>query len=407
MEFTWQDAGLCGPFVGLILAMAVGPLIFPRGWERHHAVGALGFGLFAVLVQVTRPAGVETLSGLAREYFSFIALLASLHVIAGGICLRVAGESSPGQNVVYLFGGALLANVVGTMGASMILIRPWLRLNSRRAGAYPAVFFIFIVANIGGALTPIGDPPLLLGYLKGVPFDWVARHCWPMWATAIALLLAIFHILDRRQVRGAPPAAGWKLEGGTNLFLLAVIPIALLFVPSGYFLREGVMLGAAGVSWMTTRREVRAANSFRFGPLGDLVILFAALFATMGPAQEWLLRRVGGVPSAGGVYWSSGLLSSVLDNAPTYSSFFTILFRATAVGPSDLADGALRLAALSVGSVFFGACSYIGNGPNLLVQAMAREEGVPMPGFLGYIGRFSLPFLFPVLGLVWLIFFRQ
>jgi len=301
----------------------------------------------------------------------------------------------------------------------MLLIRPWIRMNQSRVAAHHIVFFIFIVANAGGCLTPIGDPPLFLGFLQGIPFWWVAANCWPMWLLGVGLLLAIFYFVDQNNSRRTPRAereknpAGenWQIEGLPNLFFLAVILVAV-FVANPPFLREGLMLAAAAGSYFTTKKSVHAANQFNFHPIQEVAILFAGIFTTMMPALDWLNHNsqslLGQNPASGIFYWSTGVLSSALDNAPTYLGFLSAL-RGTAGAESIsslLVTHGHQILAISVASVFFGAATYIGNGPNFMVKSIAEQNNVRMPSFIEFILKFSLPFLLPVLLITWLLFFR-
>jgi Na+/H+ antiporter NhaD/arsenite permease-like protein len=317
-----------------------------------------------------------------------------------------------------LFIGAVIANLLGTTGAAMLLIRPWIRMNKYRVTAHHIAFFIFIVANVGGCLTPIGDPPLFLGYLQGVPFWWVAEHCWPMWAVGIGLLLAIFYVVDKINFNRAPLAVrekdtateAWRFEGLSNLFFLAVI-LGAVFIKI-IFVREALMIAAALGSYFTTKKAVHAANQFDFHPIMEVVILFAGIFATMMPALDSLNqnapRLLGEHPAPGIFYWGTGVLSSALDNAPTYLGFLSALSGVAGTGDiHELLDQQhLQILAISVGAVFFGAATYIGNGPNFMVKAIAEQQKVSTPGFFGFIFKFALPFLLPVLLTVWLLFFR-
>jgi Na+/H+ antiporter NhaD/arsenite permease-like protein len=408
------------------------------------------------------------------EYISFIALIGSLFVVSGGIHINVKGEGTPCANTMLLLLGALLANLLGTTGASMLLIRPWIRMNKHRITGYHIVFFIFIISNVGGCLTPVGDPPLFLGYLKGIPFWWVAEHCWPMWAVGVGFLLAVFYCMDAanyrrasRQVRSPLTATpeGWRFDGLWNIAYLAVI-LGAVFLNHPPFAREALMVGAAVGSWFSTRKEVHEANQFDFHPIQEVAILFIGIFATMMPALDWLQYNASrlGQPSPGLFYWSSGMLSSLLDNAPTYLSFLSAAFglfidpamvdkvqhliqnhgadAAALVGPhaepvrhtiaalqeyhaAALASGNVGteqievafllgqgnlnryILAISIGAVFFGASTYIGNGPNFMVKAIAERQKVPTPGFLGFIFKYTLPCLAPMLVLIWLLFFHR
>src|SRR5206468_3988727 len=239
---------------------------------------------------------LQTVGHTAHEYFSFIALIGSLFVVSGGIHISVKGEATPLANVVFLFIGAVIANLLGTTGASMLLIRPWLRMNKYRVTAHHIVFFIFIVSNIGGCLTPIGDPPLFLGYLKGIPFWWVLEHCWLPWLCAVAILLSIFFVVDHRNYLKAPaavrkelaePWARWKFEGWINIFFLGII-LRAVFIEKPAFLRESIMIAASIGSYYLTRKSIHLANHFNFEPIREVVILYIGIFATMLPALDWL-----------------------------------------------------------------------------------------------------------------------
>jgi len=367
--------------------------------------------------------------------------------------------------------GAVLANFLGTTGAAMLLIRPWIRMNKYRITSHHIVFFIFIVANVGGCLTPIGDPPLFLGYLKGIPFWWVAEHCWQIWAIGVAYLLLVFYVVDTINYRRAPRALRralkdegehWRFEGGWNVIFLAAI-LGAVFIEEPPFLRESVMAAAAVGSWYTTRKSVHDANQFNFHPIQEVAILFVGIFATMLPALDWLQVNAGkmAAPTPAFFYWGSGILSSVLDNAPTYLSFLSASFglfvdphivdqvqqlaharfsglegvvmspeventvqalrkyhaarlAAGKVGTEEIEVAFLLgnprfnqfIVAISIGAVFFGANTYIGNGPNFMVKAIADHQKAHTPSFLGYIVKFTLPYMLPMLLIVWWLFFR-
>jgi Na+/H+ antiporter NhaD/arsenite permease-like protein len=414
------------PFGLLLAAMALGPLLFRQWWEDHYGITVAALGAITVgyYLLVLPPAAAHTVAQAGRYYLGFIALIGSLFVVSGGIHITVKGEATPAANVLFLLVGALLANVLGTVGASLLLIRPWLRVNGPRVAGHHVVFFIFLVSNAGGCLAPFGNPPLFLGYLKGVPFWWVTAHCWPMWLCAVGFLLGAFYFVDCRHYRRAPAPPPsvlheqWRVEGLWNLVFLAVI-LGAVFVEHPLFLREGLMLAAAAASWFTTRKTVHESNQFDFHPMIEVAVLFLGIFATMMPALDWLQNHaratLGANPSPSLFYWGSGTLSSLLDNAPTYLSFLSALLGAQGQAPGQpgqmaqiLADGQaqLVLTALSVASVFFGGCTYIGNGPNFMVKAIAGRRGVPLPGFLGYIVKWTVPVMLPLLIMVWLIFFR-
>ena len=411
------------PFAGLLLSIALFPLFAASLWARHYAKVCLAFGLPVACYFLLR--APRELLHLVLEYASFILLLGSLFTISGGILLRGTLRGSAGVNSAILAVGAVLANVFGPTGASMLLIRPLLRANAhRRRAAHVVVFFIFVVANIGGSLTPIGDPPLFLGYLRGVPFFWTVRAMGPLWAVACALVIGVFYLVDRRALaleamagtdgdpaRAAAPdtaaATGetrvpLSIEGKINLPLLMVV-IGAVFLPVPW--REMAMVAAAVVSVWKTPVKVREENEFTWHPIEEVTVLFAGIFATMIPALLILKARGAelGVVSPAHFFWATGALSSFLDNAPTYLTFFSL---AQGVGGAETVAGvsAPLLQAISAGAVFMGANSYIGNAPNFMVKAIAEEAGVRMPSFFGYMA-WSCGILLPIFALLTLIFF--
>ena len=404
--------------------IALGPLLFEHWWLNHYSKVAFGLaGLTLAYYFFALPHEARhTINHTAAEYVSFIALIGSLYIVSGGIHITVKGEATPNVNVAFLFFGALIANLLGTTGASMLLIRPWLRMNKYRVTAHHVVFFILIVSNVGGCLTPIGDPPLFLGYLKGIPFWWVAKHCWPMWVTGVGFLLAAFYVVDRKNYLKAPrevrttlaePPDRWRFEGLVNLGFLALILVAV-FIKRPIFAREALMLIAALGSWFVTNKSLHEANQFNFHPLREVAVLFVGIFATMMPAMDYLKFNAASMPhTVPMMYWGAGMLSGVLDNAPTYLGFLSAVAGANVDDPArlvaSLADPAFAriVLAISVASVFFGANTYIGNGPNFMVKSIAEHQKVRTPGFLGYILRFTVPFMLPMLILVWLLFFRS
>jgi Na+/H+ antiporter NhaD/arsenite permease-like protein len=406
------------PFALLLGAIAVAPLLAAKWWLRHYSKVALGLGAVTLGYYIFVLRAAASLAHTGHEYVSFIALVGSLYVVSGGIHIGVKGGATPLTNVIFLFTGAVIANLLGTTGAAMLLIRPWIRMNQHRVTAHHIVFFIFIVANVGGCLTPIGDPPLFLGYLQGVPFWWVAKNCWPMWAVGIGLLLAMFYVVDKINLARAPREAPkketatetWRFDGLPNLFFLGVI-LGAVFISHPDFLREILMIAAAFGSYLTTKKAVHTANQFDFHPIQEVAILFAGIFATMMPALDWLNqnapRLLGQNPAPGIFFWGTGVLSSALDNAPTYLGFLSALFGVT--GAKDitglLGQNSLHVLAISVGAVFFGAATYIGNGPNFMVKAIADQQKVSTPSFFSFIFKYALPFLLPVLLIIWLLFF--
>jgi Na+/H+ antiporter NhaD/arsenite permease-like protein len=415
------------PFALLLLLIATMPLTPPRIkhlWEHYYPHVAIGLGAIVGAYYVLRvPAGGHLLAHTMHEYVSFIALIGSLFIVSGGIHIKVRGEATPTVNVAFLALGAIIANVIGTTGASMVLIRPWIRMNKIRISAYHVVFFIFVVSNIGGALTPIGDPPLFLGYLRGVPFFWLIDHVVEEWLFTLGLVLAAFYFFDRRSFRHMPrklqtavatDEETWRFDGMVNvLFLLAVI--GGVFLPERFFLREIVMLGAAAASYFLTPKKVHQENAFTFGPIKEVAFLFVGIFATMMPALGYLEEhgQEFGFHKPAQYYFASGALSAVLDNAPTYVNFLQLAqSTATAENPAAfahldpqspdavrvlLAERPLFVIAVSLGAVFFGAMTYIGNGPNFMVKSIAHEARVHCPSFFGYVFKYSLPILLPIL----------
>ena len=413
------------PFAGLLLSIALGPLALPQRWHRLAPWIVVGwiaaFLLPYAALYGAGSAAEAALHVLVGEYLPFVVLIGTLYTIAGGLGLRGNLRGSPGMNVALMAVGALLASVMGTTGAAMLMVRPLIRANDDRPrAAHVFVFFIFIVANAAGALTPLGDPPLFLGYLNGVPFDWPLRHLWAPTALLVVALLAMFVLIDtwfeRRDGRGrrdpTPDAGPLRLEGKVNIVLLAATVACVLGLQA--LVRDAALVGLALLSLALTPRGVRAANSYSWGPLREVAMLFLGIFVTMLPALAMLrageqgafaslLRETTG-PSGNPLpfvyFWLAGTLSAVLDNAPTYLVFFNL-----AGGDAARLTGPLAqtLAAISAGSVFMGAYTYIGNAPNLMVKAVAEHHGIRMPGFFGYLlwSVIILSPLFLVISLVW------
>ncbi len=411
---------LVTPFALLLLLIAVMPLTPPRAkhlWERYYPHVSLLLGLSIVLHYLVRvPDGAHLVQHTAHEYVSFIVLIGALFVVAGGIHVRVKGEATPAANAAFLAVGAVLANLIGTTGASIVLIRPWIRMNKVRIGAYHVVFFIFIVSNVGGALTPIGDPPLFLGYLRGVPFFWLIGHVLAPWLLTLALLLAAFVVCDAKSFRRLPQRlqreaeAGetWRCDGARNLVFLAVV-VGAVFLPAAFLVREAVMLAAAIASYRLTPRPVHEANAFTFAPIKEVAFLFAGIFVTMMPALGYLARHGAelGLTRPLQYYFAAGGLSAVLDNAPTYANFLQLAQASAGENLSVarlLVEQPALVVAISLGAVFFGAMTYIGNGPNFMVRSIAHDAGVHVPSFFGFILRYSLPILLPILVIVGVIF---
>ena len=355
--------------------------------------------------------------------------------------IAIDKKATPAANVILLVAGAVISNLIGTTGASMLLVRPFIRLNKTRIKAYHIIFFIFAVSNIGGSLTPIGDPPLFLGFLKGVPFFWTLEHNILPWGFALALLMVVFYVFDIRNKQNygeeeTTYSNNITLIGKKNFFWLLVIigsvfldPNVIEWVPAIHydgmkfsFLRELIMFAVAYFSYRFADKEAISGNEFSFEPIREVAFIFVGIFGTMMPALE-LVGNFAASPEGSKLithntlYWGTGILSGFLDNAPTYINFLTAALAsqngsinvindvvAFAQG-GTFHDSVLDLKAISIAAVFFGAFTYIGNGPNFMVKSIAEQVGIKMPSFFGYIIRFSIPFLLPLLILVWLVFF--
>jgi Na+/H+ antiporter NhaD/arsenite permease-like protein len=400
------------PFIAMLLAIAICPLRIPHWWEsnRHKALVAVGLGAPILVLYLRRDPAA--LLHMAEEYVSFIILLAGLYVIAGGILLRGDLVATPLTNAAFLGLGSLLASFIGTTGASMLLIRPLLQTNSeRRHVKHTVIFFVFLVSNIGGMLTPLGDPPLFLGYLRGVPFAWTFR-LWLPWLLLVIVLLLVYLVWDTRQYAREPLAAlardrrnvePLRVRGALNAVGLAgvVLAVACLHAPW----REFAIVALAALSLWRTPRNIRRANGFTSYPIVEVAVLFFGIFLTMLPALD-LLRLHGselGVREPWQFFWATGVLSSFLDNAPTYLTFLA-LAQGLRLANEVVGVPHAILAAISVGAVAMGANTYIGNAPNFMVKAIAEEAGVKMPSFFGYM-LYSGAILIPLFVLVSLLFF--
>jgi Na+/H+ antiporter NhaD/arsenite permease-like protein len=434
------------PFAAYLLVIAVVPLFLPHFWEknRNKLIVAIAASIPVIVYLLTSHGGHLLLDSL-KEYAAFIVLLAALFVISGGVYLKGSLAGTPLVNTGFLAVGAVLASFIGTTGASMLLLRPLLRANEKRMKkTHIVIFFIFIVSNGGGMLTPLGDPPLFLGFLRGVPFLWTLQLLAP-WAMVNGMLLVIFNVLDQAVLNkeelerkgsqleevqlGKEPL---RIQGAINfLWLLGVIGINS---GVGYFgKRNGWtedaqkliivsgMAAMAALSIFTTSKEIRSSNKFSWGPIIEVAVIFVGIFVTMVPATL-LLEKLGEsgaikMTHAWEFFWGSGALSSFLDNAPTYVTFASLACGVVGgqtgqtIDPSNLdqliahPNGILFLKAVSCGSVFMGANTYIGNGPNFMVKAIAEESGVKMPSFFGYMA-WSVGILIPIFIGVTILFFR-
>lgn len=434
------------PFVLLLVMIATGPLFYPHFWHKSYPVISIILAFLVCTYYLFFLHNQHSPVHSAAEYVQFIALLTGLFVASGGILIIVDKEAKPLTNLFILAIGAVIANIIGTTGASMLLIRPFIRLNKNRIKPYHIVFFIFIVSNVGGSLTPIGDPPLFLGFLKGIPFEWTVIHNLVPWAIACILLLVFFYLFDIRNksnyalMRGEveeeePPTGSISLKGKRNFIWLAIVVAAVFLDPNVFdwvpgimyegqkfsYLRELIMLLAAFGSYQFSDLQAMQGNEFSFEPIREVAFLFIGIFFTMMPALELVsefaqspqgVKLIG--PST--LYWGTGILSGFLDNAPTYVNFLTASMASVgadvnkmqeviAFANNEYKDSLLDLMAISLGAVFFGAFTYIGNGPNFMVKSIAEQVGIKMPSFFSYIIKYSIPVLLPVLIIIWLIFF--
>jgi Na+/H+ antiporter NhaD/arsenite permease-like protein len=408
------------PFIALLLSIALLPFLVPKFWHKNYHWVSLGLAFVTTLYYIYIVKGWDILHSL-EEYVMFISLLASLYIVSGGIYIEIKGLATPFRNVVLLALGGIIANVIGTTGASMLLIRPFIKTNKLRITAFHIVFFIFIVSNTGGALTPIGDPPLFLGFLKGVPFFWIIDKVFFKWLIVLVILLVIFYIFDRINFKKQPPEIAEReiktkekveVRGWYNFFFLFVI-IASVFITEPLFVREGIMLGIAFLSYKITGDEIHKKNQFDFFPIKEVAWLFVGIFITMTPALE-LLRVHStdlGITSPTQYYWITGILSGFLDNAPTYLTFLTAAMGIYGLNVNDVSNVLFfisghetHVVAISISAVFFGAMTYIGNGPNFMVKSIADNQKIETPSFFGYMLKFSIPILIPIYILIWLLF---
>lgn len=427
------------PFIALLLMIATGPLFYAHHWHKHYPKYAAALGAIVAIYYLFVLGSSTPMMHALAEYLSFIALVASLFIAASGIFLSLNARGTPWTNSVLLFVGSVIANLIATTGAAMLFIRPYMRLNKGRLKPYHIVFFIFLVANVGGGLTPIGDPPLFLGFLRGVPFFWTFTHVWYIWLPTVLLLLAIFYVIDARNKEVAPAmdaSRGLMSVVGRKNFIWVVVVIFSVFIDPNVFdwvprlhigsvhlpfgIRELIMFSVCVLAFVSADKTALEKNEFTFEPIREVGWLFLGIFATMQPALQLISQFASQNSeslSVGMFYWATGVLSGILDNAPTYLNFL-----AAAMGkfgldvsvaaqvvefalPGDGGDSWIFLQAISVAAVFFGAMTYIGNAPNFMVKAIAESSGVDVPSFVGYLVKYSLPILVPVYFVIWVIFY--
>jgi Na+/H+ antiporter NhaD/arsenite permease-like protein len=432
------------PFAGMLASIALGPRFAAQFWDPHYGKAAAFWAALTVVplavVLGLRSAGEALFGVLALDYLPFILMLFALYTAAGGLHIGGRHRGTPAANTMLLAIGAVAANLIGSIGAAMVLIRPLLRANAdRRGSAHVMIFFIFIVGNIGGALSPLGNPPLFLGFLHGVGFFWFVEHLWLPTLLSLALLLGLFYLLDayqfRREEREAQPASPQpllRISGGINLLLIGIAIAAIIMSALWHpaisldvlgtrlelqnLLRDALMLAVGLASLHLTKHATRAANGFEWHPLIEVAALFAGIFVTIVPVMAMLeagsagpfhplvalVSHPDGSPNNAAYFWLTGLLSSFLDNAPTYLVFFEIA-GGNAVHLMDTVP--TTLAAISLGAAYMGAVTYIGNAPNFMIYAISRHAGVKMPGFFAYL-LWSGSILLPLFALLTIVFFR-
>lgn len=431
------------PFVLLLGMIATGPLFYEHFWHKNYPIVAVSLASLVVMYYLFALHDTHAPVHALAEYVQFIALLSSLYIASGGIMIKVDKKATPMANVGLLIVGAIISNLIGTTGASMLLIRPFIRLNKGRIRPYHIIFFIFMVSNIGGALTPIGDPPLFLGFLKGVPFMWTLSHNVLPWTVALIILAVMFYFFDLRNKDldlDLEPEVEFTgkttIVGGKNFLWLAIIIGAVFIDPNVIegvpaivydgqkfsFIREIIMLSVGFFSYKFADKKAIDGNEFNFEPIREVAFIFVGIFGTMMPALA-LVSEFAQSPSGASLigpnslYWGTGLLSGFLDNAPTYLNFLAAALASQGGDISIIANvqdyaaggnydnSVINLMAISVGAVFFGAMTYIGNGPNFMVKSIAEQNGIHMPSFFGYVLRYSIPILLPIFFVIWLIFF--
>ena len=433
------------PFAGVLLSIALFPLLAPKFWH-HHFGKVSAFWSVIIVVPMVMVYHMAALNGffhiIIGDYIPFIILLWGLFTVSGGIYLKGSLRGTPVVNTVMILIGTILASWMGTTGAAMLMIRPFLKANNyRKYRTFMVVFFIFLVANIGGSLTPIGDPPLFLGFLHGVPFFWTFNIA-PHMLTAAVILLVLYFIVDSyffKKETASVPSEETKvplsIEGKINfLFLLMLVGSVIVsgIVNWGYINTLGVhrevqawardifIIIVGILSLKFTSKQIREANDFSWFPIKEVAILFAGIFLTMTPclmllkagSEGALAFIIEAVKEPYHYFWITGALSSFLDNAPTYLTFFSSVLGKFYAGlpepqavPRLISENAIFLKAISVGAVFFGANTYIGNAPNFMVRSIAEEAGTPMPSFFGYMFKYSIPILIPIFIIITLIFF--
>ena len=423
---------MLAPFALMLLGIALNPLLSPRMWEKNIVkiifVALLALPTITLLSNIGYSAEIE--HQLLFDYLPFIVLIGALYVVTGSINIKLGFDATPRNNAFILLIGYLLASVMGTTGAALLLVRPLLSMNRHRKNkAHLMLFLIAMVANCGGLLTPLGDPPLFMLFLRGVPFEWFF-NLFPSWATIGVIMLVIYYFADRYYYRkeesynnAENPTTVQRItcSGKMNIVYLAAVVLTVAFINSEHipmmqsattplfmkFLREIILVSIAILSWFTTKKQTRTDNQYSWGAFNEIAILFFGIFVTMIPALFYLRTHAAeiGLASETGYYYATGFLSSFLDNTPTAITLYTLAHESN-ISIGELVAGipSSYLAAISMGAVLFGSMTYIGNGPNFMIKSIAEEDGVKMPDFFGYIFRFALPVLLPVFIIIRLLF---
>jgi len=436
-----MDILLILPFVTIIFLLSAGPLFFPKWWAGMGKIVPIALAALVAAVYLYQGKSndlVETLS----EYFSFISIIGAMYVVAGGICIQPYCNATPKVNVIFLLLGALLTNIIGTTGASVLLLKPFIRLNRYKVKPYHIIFFIFLVSNAGGLLTPLGDPPLFMGYLKGVPFFWFTEKLFLPWVFVVAALCIVFFIIDKRKDTGIESSIIHDKKtqkvlviGKRNFIGLAVILVSLFLDPRKYswiptleyghhqlsFIRELIQIATAYICYKTSNKGALEMNDFSMEPIEEVAFAFCGIFVTMMPALEALRHAVSSPAIAAAItpsvtFWGTGAMSAILDNAPSFINAMTVTMAKHNMNISSYSDVQKfvsmqndqslpsYLIAISFASVIFGAFTYVGNGPNFLVKAMAEKENINMPSFMQYIFKYVIPIFLPIVTLCWIIF---
>jgi Na+/H+ antiporter NhaD/arsenite permease-like protein len=399
------------PFAFLLLSIAIIPQLNEHWWKKNYTNLSIGLGLMMVCFYAFFLGDVSSLKHAGIDYIGFMIMVVSFFVVASCISVKIDCKPTPLINTTILFVGALLSNAFSTTGATILLIRSFLAINKDQDKEYRLAFFIFIVCNTGGLLTPQGQPTLFLGFLKGVPFSWPAENLWQIWLVINSLLLFIFYVIDKKNYvdNNKIYSNTVEIDGKQNFLWLGGLVSAILFLNTPT--REITMVVIPIIVYFSTKKEFLIKNKFSFEPVKEVGILFFGIFACMIPALQWMTANASslGIKTPGEFYFYSGLLSAVLDNGPTYLNFLALSSGDNGINlatemPKYIALFGVILVAISAGSSCFGALTYIGNGPNLIAKAIAEELGIKTPNFMKFVYMYSAPALMPVFILVWYVF---